>query len=385
MFASVGLAEYPLAIVLAALVRPCFGGSLTPLSVRSRDVASVAGFAILVAGLAIVVPTLVPVGGDTDELVARLIRSGLMYGLPAVVAFALVRNPARFAACVAVLFIAGWFDSGPHGDTRLVSRNFFGTLRVTTSPDGKFVQLVHGTTTHGQQAVDAVGMPTPGTYYHPTGPIGRLLADLPPERTRRVAAVGLGVGAMAAYAEPGERWTFYEIDPAVVRIARDSGHFTYLKETPGEVDILLGDARRQLERVPDGMFDLIVLDAFSSDAIPVHLLTAEAFALYARKLAPHGVLAFHLSNRYLDLPPLVARLAAAHDPPFATRIDDDFASDRERAEGKYPSTWAVLARDPADLGPAADDVRWQATRPKPGPVWTDDFSNLLSVWKSEEE
>ena len=383
-FAAAGPVEYPLAVVLAGLVRPLPGGSLTRLTVRPRDAAYVLGFTALAAGLAVGVPVLVPDGPDSaGDPIARLVRSGLMYGLPAVVAFALVRNPVRFAACVAVMFVAGLFDPGPHGDTRLVRRNFFGTLRVTTSPDGKFVQLVHGTTTHGQQAVDAVGVPTPGTYYHPTGPIGRLLTTLPPERTRRVAVVGLGVGAMAAYAQPGERWTFYEIDPGVARIARDSGYFTYLKESPAEVDVVLGDARRQLERVPDGTFGLIVLDAFSSDAIPVHLLTTEAFALYARKLAPDGVLAFHLSNRYLDLPPLVARAGAAHDPPFAARVDADFATDGDRAEGKYPSVWAVLARDPADLGPAARDRRWQPERPRAGPVWTDDFSNILSVWKSD--
>ncbi|MCZ2342239.1 MAG: fused MFS/spermidine synthase [Bacteroidales bacterium] len=384
LFARLGLLEYPLAIVLIGLIRPEIGKGLVPLRFSRRDGVWLLVFVGLVAGLVWQIPEWVSLPRMTnapEQLIVRLLRSGLMFGLPAVVAFALVRNPARFAVCLLVLFLAGFCDTGPHGETLLTSRNFFGTLRVVHSSDGRFVQLVHGTTTHGQQPVDTHGPPPPSTYYSPTGPAGRLLTHLPPARRQRVALVGLGVGALAAYAEPGEHWTYYEIDPAVVRIARDSGYFTFLHEARGTVDIILGDARRQLALAPDGRFDLIVLDAFSSDAIPVHLLTQEAFALYSRKLAPHGVLAFHLSNRYLDLPPLVARLAANAEPPFSLWLDDDFVSDRERAEGKYPSTWVVLARDPRDLGPVAADRRWQRLRATAGPIWTDTFSNLLSVWK----
>lgn len=386
LFAQMGLLEYPLAIVCIAGIRPQADveGGLIPLRFRLLDVLLLTLFAGLVAGLIWQVPlqVLLPKMADaSDQFVARLLRSGLMFGLPAVVAFALVRNPARFALSLLMLFLGGAFDTGPHGETLLVSRNFFGTLRVVHSPDGRFVQLVHGTTTHGQQPVDTPGPPPPSTYYSPTGPAGRLLTHLPPERRERVALVGLGVGALAAYSEPGEHWTYYEIDPAVVRIARDSGYFTFLQEARGTVDIELGDARRQLALAPDGTFDLIVLDAFSSDAIPVHLLTQEAFSLYVRKLKPHGVLAFHLSNRYLDLPPLVARLAANAEPAFSFWLDDDFASEREREQGKYPSLWGVLARDPRDLGPVATDRRWQRTPAAPGPIWTDTFSNVLSVWK----
>jgi SAM-dependent methyltransferase len=404
IFTGLGLVEYPLAVVLAGLVRPERSGSLAPVRLRTWDVPLVLAFGVFAAGLALAVPVLVPLPTDPDSpdaLVVRLVRGGLMYGVPAVVAFALVRSPARFALCLAALLVAGRLDPGPHGETLLTTRNFFGTLRVTRSADGKFVRLVHGTTLHGQQRTDEPGPPKPLMYYYPTGPVGRLLTDrrrntagvlaggagytATPPRFRRVAAVGLGVGAMAAYAEPDQEWTFYEIDPAVVRIATDPAFFTFLAESRGEPRVVLGDARRQLAREPDGHFDLIVLDAFSSDAIPVHLLTAEAFALYARKLTPGGVLAFHLSNRYLDLPPLVARIAAAHDPPFLARVDHDMPTDREREDGKFPSVWAVLVRDPVDLGDAVRDVRWQPLPPRPGPLWRDDFSNLLAVWKRDEE
>jgi SAM-dependent methyltransferase len=388
VFSHLGLVEYPLAVVLAGLVRPVRGGSLAPLLLRPWDVMLVLAFLVIAAALVLTVPLFVPTPTDPDSpdaLTVRLIRGGLMFGLPAVVAFALVRSPARFALCLAALLFAGRLDAGPHGETLLVERNFFGTLRVTRSADGKFVRLVHGTTQHGAQRADESGPPRPLMYYHRNGPVGRLFATLPAERKRRVAVVGLGCGAMAAYAEPGQEWTFYEIDPAVVRIAEDPAYFTFLSECRVTPRVVLGDARRQLANEPDGHFDLIALDAFSSDAIPVHLLTTDALALYARKLAPGGVLAFHLSNRYLDLPPLVARLGAAHDPPFAAKVDRDMPSDRDREDGKFPSVWAVLARNPADLGGVAKDPHWQAERPRPGPVWRDDFSNLLAVWKQDEE
>ena len=378
------MVEYPLAVILAGLIRPD-----TPRRFHRRDALLVLGFAgFAFASVWFVLQFVhVPAPSDSpDALSILLLRNGLMFGVPTIAAFTLVRNPVRFTACLAVLFLAGTLDTGPHGETLLISRNFFGTLRVARTADGKFTRLVHGTTQHGQQRS---GSPEPLMYYHRTGPIGRLLTLLPPERRKRVAAVGLGCGAMAAYAQPGEAWTFYEIDPGVVRIARDSGHFTFLRDCEVrckvEPKIVLGDARRQLEREPDGAFDLIVLDAFSSDAIPVHLLTQEAFAMYGKKLAPHGVLAFHLSNRYLDLPPLVGRLGAAHDPPFTTKVDDNFATERELEEGKLRSLWAVLYRDETDLGPAAQDRRWSAMRITPGPVWTDGFSNLLAVWKRDED
>jgi SAM-dependent methyltransferase len=376
LFAKLGPIEYPLAVVMAALVRPGKGWEF-----RRRDAIWFGSFLGLTLALVLIVPQFVqpPANpSDPDALPIRLIRSGLMYGLPAVFAFGLVRNPIRFAACIATLLVVGALDTASHGRTLYVARNFFGTLRVARSTDGQFIRLVHGTTQHGQQRP---GDPKPLMYYHPTGPIGRLLEKLPPERRRRVAVVGLGCGAMAAYAKPGEAWTFFEIDPAVVRIAKDEQFFTYLRDCQGQLRIVVGDARRRLISEPDGSFDLLVLDAFSSDAIPTHLLTDEAFALYQNKLAPGGILAFHLSNRYLDLPPLVARLGMRRDPPFQGKIDVDEPTDSQRADGKMASTWAVLFRDPADLGPSMPGVQWQPIRSGDGPVWRDDFSNLLSVWK----
>ena len=389
VFRHVGPAEYPLGVVLFGLVRPRLPGTSPGLRFNASDARWVVGFTALTVVLNIVVPFLVPIPtetSDADAFLPRIVRGALMAGVPAAVAFALVWNPLRFAACLAVLFLVELIGPGGPGAALDTERNFFGTVRVTVSSDGQFTRLTHGTTLHGQQRRDEPPPARPLMYYHRKGPVGRLFEKLPAERKKRVAVVGLGCGAMAAYAEPGQSWTFFEIDPAVVRIARDERFFSFLSECQAaECRVVTGDARRQLMNEPDGRFDLIALDAFSSDAIPVHLLTREAFALYARKLAPDGVLAFHLSNRYLDLPPMVARVAAANEPPFGCRVDNDSPTDAERADGKFPSVWAVLARDPADLGAVAADIRWQKVQPTPGPAWRDDFSNLLAVWKRGED
>jgi len=383
-FSHFGLVEYPLMLVLVTLVRPSLNGGPERLHLSRGDAFWIAGFTIVAAILVLTVPRLILIPADPDAPngeTIRMMRGALMYGVPAVIAFGLVWNPSRFAICLALLLLLGAFDHGAHGETLLKTRNFFGTLRVARTDDGTFTRLIHGTTQHGQQRNDEAGPPRPLMYYYRNGPVGRLFEKLPAERRQRIAAVGLGCGAMADYAKPGERWTFYEIDPAVVRIAQDPKLFRYLSETRGDVNIVLGDARRQLMKAADGEFDLIVLDAFSSDSIPVHLLTQEAFALYARKLKPNGVLMFHLSNRYLDLPPLLARLGADHTPPFDMRLDEDLASDKDRLDGKNASTWAILYRNPADLGDAQHDMHWQKVTVKPGPIWRDDFSNLLSVWR----
>ncbi len=379
VFARVGPAEYPAAVALLALVRPAGPG----LALTRRDLVYVVAFTFLTALLILGVGPrwAVPLDGDAgDALLARVGRTGLLFGLPATVMFALVARPARFAACLIVLLGLAALDPGPHGRTRLTTRNFFGTLRVATSPDGRFTRLVHGTTQHGQEATGDPGRPTPLMYYHPTGPAGRVLAAAP--GPNRVAAVGLGTGALAAYVRPGDAWTFYEVDPAVVRIAQDPAYFRALSTTPAPVPVVLGDARRTLAAAPDGAFDIIVLDAFNSDAVPVHLLTVEAFGLYARKLSPRGIVLAHLSNEYLDLPPAFARIAAAHSPAFLTWADDDTPSDADRLAGKTRSIWAITARDRADL--PTKGPRWQPVRPPPGRAWRDDFADLVSAWKRGE-
>jgi SAM-dependent methyltransferase len=380
------MVEYPLALAVAGLVRPrSHSTSGSPLCLI--DGALLLGLLGLAIALVTTIPTWFaspPDADSADALIARFLRGGLMFGIPAAIAFALVRKPVRFAIALGSLLAVGSFDSSQLGETLHMERNFFGVVRVTRSPDGKFIRLVHGTTLHGEQRADEPGRPRPMTYYHEKGPVGYLFRSLPAERVKKVAVVGLGTGAVAFYARPGQQWTFYEIDPAVARVARE--YFSFLSSCQAtSCEVILGDARRKLSQAPDGEFDLIMLDAFSSDAIPVHLLTREAIQLYVQKLAPGGVLAMHVSNNHLDLPPLVDHLAADHDPPLAARYCRDFPTDAEKRDGKLGSQWMVLARSETDLGAMAKGPTWFPVREsRRGPVWRDDFANLLWAWKRKD-
>jgi hypothetical protein len=250
---------------------------------------------------------------------------------------------------------------------------------VTHVSPGNFHRLIHGHTLHGQQCLDPARRREPLTYYHRTGPIGQVFEVF---RSRpagpAVAVVGLGAGSMACYAEPGQRWTFYEIDPAVERVARRPDYFTFLEECRADsLEVILGDARLRLQEAPEHGYGLIVLDAFSSDAIPTHLLTREALRLYRSKSADGGMIAFHISNNHVDLAPVLGALARDAGMICLVRRDLDVAPDDAR-RGKEPSVWAVMAARDADLSGLLDDTRWRS--PQVGPdeaAWSDDFSNII--------
>jgi spermidine synthase len=306
-----------------------------------------------------------------------------VFGLPALLCFLFARRPLRLGLGVAAIFLASGLYTSDQGRLLYVERTFFGVHRVLLDPSGRFHLLAHGVTLHGMQRLSPAGRLTPLSSFEPSGPAGQLFEGLGPSR-RRVAVVGLGVGTLACYRRPGQEWTFYEIDPAVERIARDGRFFTFLQECGAGMPVVLGDARQRLVEAPDGAYDLIVLDAYTSDAIPVHLITREALALYLRKLAPGGVLAFHISNQFFDLRPVLAALA--QDAGLAALAQDDVLVRPEEAEqGKRASQWVALARAPGDLGALADDPRWYALDAPPGaPLWTDDRSSVLGALKVPE-
>jgi hypothetical protein len=292
------------------------------------------------------------------------------------------RRPVRFALVVAAVLSAGAMLPGVSGRLLHVERDFFGVLRVTHDDASNVNRLFHGSTLHGQQSLDPALRREPSTYFTRTGPIGQVFHAMDGrlnQQGSRVAIVGLGAGTLASYARSGQSWTFYEIDGAVERIARDRHYFTYLDDCEADaVDIVLGDARQRLKGAPDGAYQLIVLDAFSSDALPVHLLARQAIRLYRAKLAPAGILVFNLSNRYLDLDPVIGRQAA--DAGMVCRVCYDIdVKDDERRAGKQPSIWAVIAANDRDLGSLVADDRWQPPALRPGSaVWTDDYSDLAS-------
>lgn len=377
IFARLGPVEYPLALVLAALVRPKKTGPVFKVS----DVFAPLIVLLLTLTLGVLVPRLLAKPAVDDEaglLLDRVLRGGLMFGVPTAVAFALVWRPLRFALCLAAVITVGMLMRAQSSHTLEVKRNFFGTLTVSRSNDGKFTILTHGTTQHGQQRTLHGEHPNPAMYYHRKGPLGRVFM----KPAQRVGIVGLGCGAMAAYAEPGQTWTYFEIDPGVVNLASNDCYFTFLKTCRVTPEIVIGDARRKLSGFPDASFDLLAIDAFSSDAVPVHLLTKEAFELYLRKLAPNGRLLLHVSNRYLDLPSLTGRVVHSIDPTIVVRWDDDRSvSEKDREDGQWASTWVIIARDAKDFGKLP---MFTTLHPSKGPIWTDDYAPLMGVWKSEE-
>ncbi len=281
---------------------------------------------------------------------------------------------------VALVIFGGWRAVELSLEQGARTRSYFG---VYTVRDGRNVrELDHGTTVHG---IQFTGNPVlerlPTTYYAPLSGIGLAMGALDRlyGRQARVGVVGLGTGTLACYAQPGQQWRFYEIDPAVIRIARDTGQFTYLKNCLPDPVIRVGDARISLEHDAATSLDLLALDAFSSDAIPMHLMTSEAFATYARVLQPKGLLLVHISNRFLDLEPVVAAAARAggwhaaklyYQPPKYTAVAS-------------ASQWIALSRDPAALRALeAGRGDWQPLKPRPGFLaWTDDYSTILPLLK----
>ncbi len=239
--------------------------------------------------------------------------------------------------------------------------------------------LWSGTTAHGFQSVDPAMEREPLGYYHRSGPLGQVFGVLARAGGRPpVAIVGLGTGSIACYADAGQDFTFFEIDPVVERIARDPRYFTFLRACSGRVRIVLGDARSSLERAPNGHYGLLILDAFSSDAIPTHLLTREAIRLYLQKVADGGLLAFHISNRYLDLAPVLA--GVMHDAGLVGlyRHDHDIP-EADRKRGRTESDWIVLARRAEDMEALPRTPGWTPLRRRQGAVWSDDFSSVLRV------
>jgi hypothetical protein len=364
-----GIAEYPLAMVAACLV----------LAASARSVWAKGDLVLpaIIGGLAALLCA--NRGGFADGALGAMATTAVA-GLTVLVVVTHRRRPARFALTLGALLLASSFASGVTGQVLVRKRSFFGVLTVTEVADGAYHRLLHGSTLHGQQRMEPGHEREPLTYFTRSGPIGQVFEALDARENAKQASIGVtgvGAGSLASYAQKGQSWTMFEIDPDVVSVAKDPRYFTYLSDCPAALDVRIGDARLELARCPDSGFDLLILDAFSSDAIPAHLLTRESVALYRSKLEPSGLLVFNISNRYLDLAPVVTLLAIDAGLTCRVRIDADVTA-TEKAAGKQGSIWAVMAQNLNELGPIAADPRWRALRADPGDsVWTDESSNIV--------
>jgi SAM-dependent methyltransferase len=310
-----------------------------------------------------------------DPTTARAVAGFTAVGA---VLVALTRRPAFLAAGTAVIIIALSVLSAP-SDLVVRVRTFFGVIEVTEDLASLSRTEYSGTTLHGVEFLDARSR-EPTTYYVRDGPLGDAFDDLR-GRTEApsIAIVGLGIGTTAAYGQAGDTVSFYEIDPAVVEIASDPSLFTYLSDAPVSLRIVLGDARLSLAAEPAASVDLLVLDAFSSDSVPAHLLTREAMADYQRVLRPGGIAIFHLSNRYYDLPPAVASTAESIGLRALTLGYQPDPASEERLAAK--ATQYVVVGEAGDVARFAD-LGW-VNQPRSGPVLTDDFFDTLRLLRPD--
>jgi spermidine synthase len=365
--------EYPILIVAAVLVLPgMFAGD------RARILAEIAPV-LAVAGLAIVGRFLFDVRLPGQAAYAFQI---ILVGLAAMMLLQR-RRPQRFLALVVLGFVlTGLWQPGFNRVAAF--RSFFGVHQIVETADGQFRLLYHGTTLHGAERIadtdpTAATAPEPLTYYYRGGPISETIEAVRAARggLPQVAVVGLGSGTLSCYKGRDEQWTFFEIDAAVAQIARDPRLFSYISTCAPEVPVVLGDARLTLAASPQ-RYDLIILDAFSSDVVPVHLMTREAVDVYLAHIRDGGVIVLHLSNRYMELASVVAAVAAA-EGVVAFGKDDDRAV-TEPFDYKTAASVAVLARQRSDLGDLPDRPGWHAIKPAIGTrIWTDDYSNVLGA------
>lgn len=378
-FAFNGVYEYPLMIVAALLLRP---GLKSSIGVYKKDWLRQAIFpaVLLVFGIFIyaVIDNL-PDYLDTIG-VGLILLAGLSYSFRA--------KPLTLALLSGILI---FFTMALHGllsNTLYQERTFFGVLSVRESilineqnrPE-KYHEFFHGTTKHGAQRLGGDVSRTPLTYFSRPGPIGQLFSvfdDI--NRNWNIGIIGLGAGTLACYAKEGQDWTFYELDPLVVEIAENPAYFSYISQCNPKTRMVVGDARLSLEKEPDQKFDLYIVDAFSSDSIPIHLLTQEAIGLYFKKLKPNGILALHITNRHLALKKVLS--------DHAKRLGLSALIQEFKPSTDIPlvvaTDWVVMANKPETLEPlrASNLGGWQKLPLyfdlKP---WTDDFSNIVTIWK----
>lgn len=379
--------EYPLLLLLSLLLLPNAGfdeikkqdeTQPASLSNSSRRNIFLISFGLLIGSLLI--------GFDFKNLTTSLLGIIISFLLLFAIYHAFNFGKIRLIAGFVLIVMLSQFSIGSLGGTLYTERSFFGVNRVVQDRHGEYHSLLHGTTLHGKQSLDPERKKQPLTYFYPSGPVGQAFQYLnSAQRLSKVAVLGLGIGTLAAYSEPGQEWTFYEIDPAVEKLAENPDYFTFLADSKAPFSVVLGDARLRFSEATDNYYDIIVMDAFSSDSIPVHLVTKEAIQLYFSKLTANGLLVINISNRYINLEPVLGKLAENLNLATLRQLDKEITP-AEKSAGKSASHWVIFAHSRQDFGKLNNDPRWQPIPKSPdAPLWTDEFSNIFSVLRLKEQ
>jgi hypothetical protein len=373
------VAEYPILLALAALCRPP-GDERLPWATQ--------WYWPLLAAIAVALILPVYYAGQIfawleDHRVWMIGGVGVLAALLAVI---LNGNRWKIFATVAVALVL--LRAYPNDDGRVETvRSFFGVHKIVVTPNGQYHVLMHGTTIHGAEkfrnddGTPVTGRPEPITYYHRDGGIGQAISAMRERKGAplKVAVIGLGSGSLTCASGPGEDWKFFEIDQTMVDSARDPKYFTYIQKCEPDLKPVIGDARLTFAKEPSGTYDVIIVDAYSSDAIPIHLATEEAMEIYKDKLAPQGAVVMHVSNRHLELESVVVGIADANDLKSWVYSED---TGRD-AEYIFSTTVVVSAREEADVGKLAASDKWTLTEAEDHQrVWTDDYSNIVgALWR----
>jgi hypothetical protein len=373
------VAEYPILVALAVLCRP-------PADERWPQWTRWFWPLLAIAAVALIAPSY------SSGKIFTWLDTNRVYVVAAVAVVSMIlatllkADRWKLAAVVTLALVL--IRMYPSDDGRVETvRSFFGVHKIVVTPNGQYHVLMHGTTIHGAEkfknddGTPVTGQPEPISYYHKDGGIGQAITAIRERKGAplRVAVIGLGSGTLVCASESGEDWKFFEIDQSMVDTARDPKYFTYIQVCEPNLQPVIGDARLTFAREPDGVYDLIIVDAYSSDAIPIHLATEEAMEIYKAKLAPQGAVVMHVSNRHLELSSVVVGIADANDMKSWVYSED---SGRDN-EYIFSTSVVVSAREEADVGKLASSDQWALTEAEDHQrVWTDDYSNVLgAVWR----
>lgn len=361
--------EYPLMLCLALMLAPW----RKPKPVNRQEWLRMLQFPGLVVIITIFLVLLI----KAFNYHGQTIGYGILFSVAMVVAYSQSRNPLVFGLSVggffAMVSIIGFSQS------RVVyqERSFFGVNRIVNAED-RFHLLIHGTTVHGMQFLDPALSKRPLTYYNLNGPLNEIFQIVNQQpTTKTIGVVGLGGGATACYAQAQDTWKYFEIDPVVIELAQNPAYFSYLSQCTPQAPVIVGDARISLAHEPQP-FDVLIMDAYSSDAIPTHLITVEAIELYLSKLKADGIIAFHISNRYLNLEPVLHDLAA--DLGLLALIHEYTTDESVVEQGNADTKWVIFTKNQTVYQQFIDRYQWRTLRDRPNDrLWTDDYSSIITT------